>query len=315
MSEFSKCELVVSLSDGDTMSVPINFGAMSDNDIRKIYPHFLSVSDPCDNPMIQLEEVKKSEKWQHYTEEDRADIEKWYHDMAKYWYNKPSTSLLDVAIGIALDIKLNGLKVMSISDNDNEIDTRYEGNLKKPVEDNKIPLSNISDSDVEKYIDPHGVEKTVNKESSINNGTMSGLMIDIYGDDDSFDEMFNEMNFKQSVLHNLQAMNETTDNTDRINRMQLESNTELSADDRVIEYDKNGIMINSNIVSERSIEFYPDEDDFIEDMNDNGGGFEDPAYPIESENKVKSYTESEDNAKLHTDNSVYAWLNGDECDE
>lgn len=109
----SKCELVIYI-DGNKLRLPINFG-MSDDEMRAIYPYLLTLAKPEANPMIRYLESKKAGKFDNLSEAEKSDYINWTRRLARYWYDKPTTSLLDVAIGLAIDIKLNGY-IPSLSD-------------------------------------------------------------------------------------------------------------------------------------------------------------------------------------------------------
>jgi hypothetical protein len=129
---FSKCELMIHI-DGNKLNIPINFG-MSDEEVRKIYPYLLSLSKMEDNPMAKLYKMVENGDFDDAPEEEYQACLEYTERLAKYWYNKPSTSILDVAIGMAIDMKLNG-KIFT---------------MKTPVEDimSKQPAENADEEDV-----------------------------------------------------------------------------------------------------------------------------------------------------------------------
>ncbi len=316
MDEFAKCELVIKLTGNDTVSIPINFGSMPDEDIRKLYPHMLSISKPYDNPMVKLADIKESDEWKNYTDDERVSLEKWHHDMAKYWYGKPSTSLLDIAIGIAIDIKFNGLKVIGISDGNNDIDNRYEGSLKNPVNNKKTQTRN-SDSDIaEKYISKYEAG-SVSRESSVSNGTMGLPMIDIYSDDDRFDKMFENIDHQHLLQSTAQSISEGVNDIRRDIETQSKMDRDsarANVDSELIEYDKNGIMIDRrNDTDSKSIELYPEDDDFGSDIIDDGGEY---GELISSQEKpAEKDNNSTPDINNTTNNTTFNLLNSDDCDE
>ena len=148
-SAFSKFELHVE-SDGNVLDIPINFG-MTDEEVRKIYPYLLSVSRMEDNPMINFARLQESGEINKYTPEQQQKYEIWASRMSKYWYGKPSASLLDVAIGLAIDMKFHGTRLGDIEDiPDNE----YEALMQNPA--NADPAA-ISDAELSALEQKYGI--------------------------------------------------------------------------------------------------------------------------------------------------------------
>lgn len=125
---FSKCELHIEI-DGNELNIPLNFG-MTDEEVRKLYPYLLSVSSTENNPMISYAALKESGKLEEYPEDVRERYEQWAKRMSKYWYDKPTTSLLDVGIGLALDMKYHGVMLGDVID---PPETAYDGFMENPI--------------------------------------------------------------------------------------------------------------------------------------------------------------------------------------
>lgn len=190
-SAFSKCELLVEI-DGNELHVPINFG-MTDDEVRKIYPHLLSISRVEDNPMLSYDAMKESGKLDEYPDELRERYEKWAKRMSHYWYNKPSTSLLDVAIGLAIDMKFNGVMLGDIID---PPETSYEGSMENPM--NPDPEL-ITDEEVEAIERKFGIgpnanaEVTLSSEIQPHDQIAGNVDVGMYGNDSEYDFVSKEL--------------------------------------------------------------------------------------------------------------------------
>lgn len=104
----NQCSLVVRV-DGNEMEVPVTFG-MSAEEIRMVYPFLVSIlNDKIENPIMQFNRSKERGEFADLSEEEyNAQLHR-VVAQSKYWYEKPETGLLDVAIRFALDIKLRGI--------------------------------------------------------------------------------------------------------------------------------------------------------------------------------------------------------------
>lgn len=193
-SAFSKCELHVEV-DGNELHIPINFG-MTDDEVRKLYPYLLSISRLENNPMISYSAIKESGKLEDYPEEVRERYEKWAKRMSRYWYDKPSTTLLDVAIGLAIDMKMNGVMLGDIID---PPETSYEGFMENPM--NPDPES-ITDEEVEAIEQKYGIgpnanaKVTLKGELNAHENVAGNVDVSMYGDngeDDFISKQLDEM--------------------------------------------------------------------------------------------------------------------------
>lgn len=174
----SKCELVIHIDEND-LHLPINLG-MNDDEIRQIYPYLLSLSKPEDNPMIKYVEMKKAGAFDKLSEDEKEDYIGWTRRLSKYWYDKASTSILDVAIGIAIDMKFNNFvpdlanSNIESSIDENEIIDKAE--IKDITEEEILEINrrfNIT-SDADAPVDS-GIE------NSYHTGVAGDLDVNMYG--------------------------------------------------------------------------------------------------------------------------------------
>lgn len=181
---FSKCELHVEI-DGNELNIPINFG-MTDEEVRKIYPYLLTVSSVENNPMTGYVALKESGKLDEYPDELRTRYETWAKRMSKYWYDKPTTSLLDVAIGLAIDMKYHGTMLGDIID---PPETAYDGFMENPMNPDPDLITEDEVAAIEEKYNIKGVLKSSAESVGSGHGTMAGNIgpnvNDLVADDNS----------------------------------------------------------------------------------------------------------------------------------
>lgn len=198
---FSKCELHIEI-DGNTLNVPLNFG-MTDEEVRKIYPYLLSVSSLENNPMIGYAALKESGKLDEYPEELRNRYEKWAKRMSQYWFGKPTTSLFDVALNLALDMKYHGVMLGDIID---PPETAYDGFMENPM--NPDPELITEDEIVaieEKYnIKPNkDAAMTLNGVNEKHSGVAGNIDVNVYGSNPEDDFVSAELDaLEADIVHN-----------------------------------------------------------------------------------------------------------------
>ena len=279
---FSKFELHVEL-DGNELSIPINLG-MSDAEVRKIYPYLLSVSRPEDNPMINFAKMQESGEINRYTPEEQARYEAWASRMSRYWYNKPSTSLLDVAIGLAIDMKFHGTRLGDIEDIP---DSEYEGNMTNPMNPSLDKLSFSETQDLEKRynLQPDSdAPVTLSGEVAAHRISAGNIEVDMYGDDkvDDFlsselDEVESKLDYRDKFAEMIEKDYNDNISEDSYKLQDVKSKTLSESDiDKdsglLILYDDTDIFAKVSGESEEPEDKYPEDesydDDNIDDDND-----------------------------------------------
>lgn len=198
-SEFSSCELRIKI-DGNELNIPINFG-MSDDEVRKLYPYMLKISRMEDNPLPAL--LAKKEAGEFDGDEAAYDetLRK-TEELARYWYDKPTSSLLDIGIGIAIDLYMrNGLIDVGPFKVDPNITSMFES---APAIDNAKPAAADEIDAVERVYglvpDSDG-KLTINDELQMHTDIAGGIF-SMYGDDGKYDfvsEQLSELEKKNGV--------------------------------------------------------------------------------------------------------------------
>ena len=297
-SAFSKFELHVE-SDGNVLDIPINFG-MTDDEVRKIYPYLLSVSRMEDNPMINFARLQESGEINKYTPEQQQKYEIWASRMSKYWYGKPSASLLDVAIGLAIDMKFHGTRLGDIEDiPDNE----YEALMQNPA--NADPAA-ISDAELSALERKYGIHPDSDASITLvgedkHNVIAGGLDVDMYGDEkvDDFlsaelDEISTKLDYKDKFAEIIEK----------------DYNENIAADRYKSEYSRGGLLSESDINKDSGLlTLYNDTDIFarIDAPADDDDEYDGDEFD--------EYEDSEDEDELDDSNDVDLWSVSDSDSE
>lgn len=204
---FSKCELLVQM-DGQELRIPINFG-MSDVDVRKIYPYLLSMSRIEDNPMAAFQARKDAGEFKDMSPDAYEAALQNAEKMARYWYERPTSSIMDVAIGIGIDFALRKGQI--------EIDPLMQEPAVNTLSDYAVadqenkPLSPNETIAVErKYGMSPDAEGQLTLRGEVNpHKGVSGDGFKMYGDDTMFQFMSKE-------LMSLELQHETADRMAKI---------------------------------------------------------------------------------------------------
>lgn len=185
-SEFSSCELVVKI-DGNTLNIPINFH-MSDSEVRKLYPHLLEVARVEENPMTDFLARKAAGEFSNLSEDEYADVLSKTEKLARYWYDRPATSLLDVGIGIALDMAIRNKKidVDTFLDKKAEIDTMYDPSVAE------TEASSVSESEADSIEKKYNIKSDKDGRLTLHDeiaphDAIGGDVFDLYGDNGACD--------------------------------------------------------------------------------------------------------------------------------
>lgn len=270
---FSKFELHIE-SDGNELNIPINLG-MSDEEVRKIYPYLLSISRMEDNPMIKFAKMQESGEINKYTPEEQEKYEMWANRMSRYWYGKPSTSLLDIAIGLAIDMKFHGTRLGDIED---VPDNEYEGNMSNPMnpEPDALSKSETIGLENEYNIGPDAEAPVTLGDSNAKHSVSAGnIEVNIYGDEsvDDFlssqlDQMESKLDYKDRFAEMIQKDYESSNISEDRYKLQSIKGKTISDDD--IDKDSGLLVLydDTSIFDRVNNEIEGVQDDSDEDSDD-----------------------------------------------
>ena len=106
--EKNQCSLVIRV-EGNEIEIPVTFGMTAD-EIRMIYPFLLPLlNDKVLNPAVQFVKANEQGLLADLTDEEyRSELLR-VTEQSKYWYDKPSAGILDIAIRFAVDVKMKGI--------------------------------------------------------------------------------------------------------------------------------------------------------------------------------------------------------------
>lgn len=105
----NQCSLVIRI-DGDEIEIPVTFGMTAD-EIRMIYPFLLPLlNDKILNPAVQFVKANEQGLLADLSEEDYRNELLRVTEQSKYWYDKPSAGILDIAVRFAVDLKMKGIE-------------------------------------------------------------------------------------------------------------------------------------------------------------------------------------------------------------
>ena len=105
----NQCSLVIRV-DGEEIEIPVTFGMTAD-EIRMLYPFLLPMlNDNILNPAVQFVKANEQGLLSDLTDEEYRNELIRVTEQSKYWYEKPSAGLLDIAVRFAVDIKMKGIE-------------------------------------------------------------------------------------------------------------------------------------------------------------------------------------------------------------
>ena len=105
----NQCSLVIRV-DGEEIEIPVTFGMTAD-EIRMLYPFLLPMlNDKILNPAVQFVKANEQGLLSDLTDEEYRNELIRVTEQSKYWYEKPSAGLLDIAVRFAVDIKMKGIE-------------------------------------------------------------------------------------------------------------------------------------------------------------------------------------------------------------
>ena len=245
----NQCSLVIRV-DGEEISVPINFG-MTAEEIRAIYPYVLPlVSNKIKNPAVQFADKAKNGEFDDLSDEEYESEINRVKNMSRLWYDKYEVSLLDLAIRLAVDLKLRNIEELA--------DLFIVSN---PIDD--IQKAEITDEEVEEIVEEMGLETETDREfdagdeQDIPLGIAGGLTVDLYDDDDDY------------LSAELDALEATLDVDDTFTKMIDSDISEMEKDRYKSKYEKGKISKESGLLS-----IYDDENEsksIFDEMNEEDG--------------------------------------------
>ena len=168
--------------NGDVV-VPVNLNYLSDYEVSELIPKFLSISRSEDNPMLRFTKMYQNHEFDNYSEEELASYIKWVEKLSVYWMAQQSTSVFDVAVAVAIDIKINGVKAIAHALGDDMPDHLYEHYADQPLKDR-----------IDKYLSDMNIDEHESESDRANGiralqtidpvtGTTETMSVNIYGSD------------------------------------------------------------------------------------------------------------------------------------
>lgn len=177
----NQCSLVIRV-DGEELEVPVNFG-MTAQEIKAVYPYLLQMfNTKIVNPALTFHNDSEAGKYSNCSEEEYQHILEQFRNQSMFWYDKPSASALELAVRMAVDIKLRGIsEVMDV--------------FAAVTPADHIKPEAISDKEADEILKSTGMETPVDEEfdpgdeKDVAAGTAGDMSVDIYDTGDSRSSM------------------------------------------------------------------------------------------------------------------------------
>lgn len=188
----NQCSLIIRV-DGEEIEVPVNFGMTAD-EIKTLYPFILPlVNNKIKSPALELAEQVKNGGYEGLSEADYDAMVAKMKLQSRFWFDKTSASLLEIAVRFALDIKLKGIA---------ELADIFDTPL--PVE--TIKAEPITDDEAEHIIRTMKLETATDYEHDAGDevdiplGIAGTLNVNLYSSGEAEDYLSQELDAMESKL-------------------------------------------------------------------------------------------------------------------
>lgn len=271
----NQCTLIIRV-DGEETVFPINFGMTAD-EIKTLYPYLLPlVNTKIENPAVAFLRKFEDGKFDNMSTEDCDKLIDLAKIQSKFWFDKPEAGLLEIALRLALDIKLRDIR---------ELDHIFDA----PSFIDNIDISGIKDIELEDEVDLEAF-----KQQGIPLGTGGDVNVDLYNEQSETDKLS-------------QQLDEMESNIDIQDKFDDIVNSELDEDDYKSTYEFGGHDNQriKDVVDKFDVDIYDDDNEsklIFDKMNEKDGLNDIVATTLgEEEEEINEVAFDDDNSDSYTD--------------
>lgn len=188
----NQCSIIIRVDD-ESIELPINFGLTAD-EIRTLYPFMIDLTtSKVGNPAIDFSNKAKMGQYDNLSDKEYGELVNHTKKLSKYWYDKGEASLLEIAMRIAVDIKLKGIdELRELFEDEISVD-----NIKYDTISSEEADTIVKDMNLESPIDS---EHDPGDEQDIPLGIAGGLNVNLYASGEEEDYLSQELDEMESKL-------------------------------------------------------------------------------------------------------------------